>query len=270
MMRRPVTTAEWEEFADAIQPYWPRGSASSFYGRSQNSSGNYGPDGTSNLWAAGVTLDLVAAYANWMHNGKRNDPASFYSGVYDFSTFTYNDDGELVSADLRKSANAKYWIPNLDESLKAIYYDPNRWGDGDGGWWSNVNLTEDPLAPGLPGLGDVAGLADYLGGADLGMYPETQSAWGIIDAACTLPTWTSTPSNEQNGYYYTVGNLAETAGGPWYLSFYRVASGAYGYSLPFGWQGVRLASAIPSPYSANVLLIAMAAVAKRRRKTGGS
>ncbi|MFU8830174.1 MAG: hypothetical protein ACNA8P_12175, partial [Phycisphaerales bacterium] len=69
----------------------------------------------------GVSWRQAAMYCNWLHNGKTSDPASLMSGAYDTSTFTQNPDGTFNDQSTR-SPGATYWIPSLDEYIKAAFY----------------------------------------------------------------------------------------------------------------------------------------------------
>src|SRR5205085_5693497 len=81
----------------------------------------------------GLSWRTCAMYCNWLHNGKRSDLASLQTGAYDVSTFHTNPDGTFTDQ-VTHSPGARFWIPTLDEWLKAVHYDPNRFGAGLGGW----------------------------------------------------------------------------------------------------------------------------------------
>ena len=141
---------------------------------------------------AQTPLRQAARFCNWLHNGKINEEWAFLSGVYDTSTFTQNEDGSF-NDDYTVLPGARYWIPNLDEYLKATYYDPNRWDTARGGWWEMPNgSNEMPRA----GFADSVGVRDgpetnaglgspftWWGLLSSGFYPQAQSPWGLLDTS---------------------------------------------------------------------------------------
>ena len=120
--------------------------------------------------------------------------------MYDASTFTRNEDGTF-NDDYTRSPDARYWIPNVDEWLKAAYYDPNRFGPGLSSWWDFPNKTDQPLFIGFPAesgeipiptqvarqgiTGETNGSLDNFPakGMSAGSYPWVQSPWGLRDVS---------------------------------------------------------------------------------------
>lgn len=131
-----------------------------------------------------MSLRMAARFCNWLHNGKVSEQWAFEQGVYDTSTFTRNPDGSY-NDDYTRSADARYWIPTSGEWLKAVYYDPNRYGPGQGGWWHQPARSETPLKLGYPPEGQTnASLWEwYTSYLPAGMYPEVQTPWGLLDAS---------------------------------------------------------------------------------------
>lgn len=148
-----VSVADWFEFVQAYQPHY-RGSPAdntftSFWIDYNSSSGTYFiQDGAANR-PAGMAWRLAARYVNWLHNDKRLDQAAFETGVYDTSTFFTNPDGTFTDQ-RQHSPGARFWIPTLDEWTKAVYYDPDRYGEGQEGYWLYPNGTNTELISGDP------------------------------------------------------------------------------------------------------------------------
>jgi len=135
-----------------------------------------------------------------LQNGKINEQWAFDGGVYDASTFTRNEDGTF-NDDYARSPDARYWIPNVDEWMKAAYYDPNRFGPGLSSWWDFPNKTDQPLFIGFPAesgeipiptqvarqgiTGETNGSLDNwpAKGMSVGSYPWVQSPWGLRDVS---------------------------------------------------------------------------------------
>jgi hypothetical protein len=140
----------------------------------------------------GITWRQAAMFCNWLHNGQSTDPASLLDGAYDTSTFTYNEDTNTFNDQAARHPDARFWIPNLDEWLKAAHYDPDKNGNGPG-WWEYAHSSDAPPTYGMPGLADVARqltqeqMIELAGpGAGplnlpLGLYADVQSLWGLLD-----------------------------------------------------------------------------------------
>ena len=82
----------------------------------------------------GITWRTAAKFSNWLHNDKASSIAALQDGAYDTSTFTTNPN-QTFNDQLTHHPVAKFWIPTLDEWIKAAHYDPNRYGPGEGGYW---------------------------------------------------------------------------------------------------------------------------------------
>jgi hypothetical protein len=157
------------------------------------------PDGLPNYYLpsqyerrpARISLEYAARYVNWLHNGMANEQWAFETGVYDTSTFWFDDEG-FAQHDLTPATGARYWVPDISEMLKAAYYDPDK-DNGAGGWWLYPNGTDNPLVVGLPGEGGetIGELVEPLEW-DLGQYPETVSPFGLIDVSGSTYQMTTT------------------------------------------------------------------------------
>ncbi|MDI1289895.1 MAG: SUMF1/EgtB/PvdO family nonheme iron enzyme, partial [bacterium] len=124
---------------------------------------------------------------------------AFRNGAYDVSTFG----GVVLFTDqLTRNPGARYWIPSTDEWMKAAHWDPNRNGEGEGGWWNYSNSSDSPLVYGPPGAmvnGQLAtanaawDIFDFPGSnpfnVPLGAYSVT-SPWGLFDVAGGTKEWT--------------------------------------------------------------------------------
>jgi formylglycine-generating enzyme required for sulfatase activity len=225
-----------------------------------------------NVGAYGVTWRTAAMYVNWLHNGRSADPASLMSGAYDVSTFGDNPDGTFTDQPTR-SPGARYWIPSLDEWLKAAHWDPNYTGNG--GWWTYSNGLDIPLTYGPPpGFG-----GDGTGQANagfqlpnfrhydipLGSYPNTPSIWGILDIAGSGSEWTEEIQRGSLGMwrYFEGSHAAGVAGSD-------LVYGAGGSQSPWSLSGdfnLRVASLVASPGICGILglsLCVLQGVSRRR------
>jgi hypothetical protein len=151
-----TTNAQWIEFLNAYRPYYqgnPRDDAAltGFWIRLDSNNHFLISPGAENVGVA-VSWRNMARYCNWLHNDKSTEAWAFESGAYDTSTFTQNPDGTFNDA-ATHLAGAKYWIPTTDEWAKAAWYDPNRYGVGQEGYWTYIGGSNELLRSGLPWKG---------------------------------------------------------------------------------------------------------------------
>lgn len=141
----------------------------------------------------GINWRDAAMYCNWLHNDKQPTLDAIANGAYDASTFTFNPDGTF-NDQAAHSPGAKYWIPTLDEWMKAVHFDPNRFGEGQPGWWLHSNSSDTLAVPGLPGIGETSATLGRTSfdafGIPLGAYPQTRTPWGLLDASGGAEEWT--------------------------------------------------------------------------------
>lgn len=144
------------------------------------------------LPVAGITWRDAAMFVNWLHNGRSSDLSAIADGAYDTSTFTSNPNGTFNDQQ-RHHDYARYWIPTLDEWMKAAHYDPDRYGPGQGGWWRYSNGSDQPLVYGPPGVGQANSQFQFPNfthwDIPLGAYPDVRTPWGLLDAAGAAAEW---------------------------------------------------------------------------------
>ncbi|GAB4518381.1 MAG: hypothetical protein Tsb0013_22500 [Phycisphaerales bacterium] len=225
--------------------------------------------GSGDLPVLGISWRQAAVYANWLHNDKDTALDAFLSGAYDVSTFGTDESGFFTDQPTR-SEGARFWIPSLDEQLKAYYYDPSRHGENQPGWWQFANSSDSPPIVGLPSEGGQTNAGLYQlainGGGDqynfennhVGSYPEHVSPWGLLDTSGGATEWNEEIIREgpsgQGPYarglkgssllFPTVGDqftLAQADAIEW-LGFWNPP----GNGLGFG-TGLRIAANVPSP-----------------------
>lgn len=275
MRRLEITTAEWLEFVNTFQPLAQQGinylipnswgAWFTFQGWQINP---FTPDAEL-VPVSGITWREAAMYCNWLHNDKRADLAAIADGAYDTSTFTNNPDGSFNDQETR-SPGARFWIPSLDEWLKAVHYDPDRFGSGIEGWWESVNRSDEPPAPGFPGAGQSSGGLDPQQGVSdipLGAYPDQMSPWGLFD--------TSGGASELNEEVYSEfrrrsrGTDGAHAGtGKYFASLVDQTEFTTSGGFPdftAGFDGLRLAAAVPGPSSCVVVVLGLMLATRNKR-----
>jgi formylglycine-generating enzyme required for sulfatase activity len=259
--RFEVTTAQWAEFFTAAydrpaNDRIPHLLPPDHWGAQPAAGVNGGtryvvPAGNEMRPVGDISWRMAAIYCNWLCNDKRTDRAAFLSGAYDVSTFG----GAIFTDQATRSPGAKFFIPTLDEWVKAAHYDPNKNGQGQGGYWE-YSITSDtepvgarpPGWPGSTGRGQVnAGWADgsqY--SVPLGAYATVQSSWGLLDTGGATTEWTEEILMSSSGIKDRIYKGSWwTDGSPAYDFIGSV--GSEFPSVPIFQYGFRVAAAIPAP-----------------------
>jgi formylglycine-generating enzyme required for sulfatase activity len=223
---------------------------------------------------------FFARFVNWLHNGKKAagvaTSADFETGAYDTSTFdrVQGPSGIYYFTDQdARSEGARFWIPSLDELTKAAFYDPNRHGEGQGGYWDYPTSSDTAPIPGDPALGGQTNAGsvqpqfnDWPDGQfrplDVGSYADTQSPWGLLDTFGggleLTETWTN-PNQELQQTRY----VGLTGGA--YKPLSQGELGDLRMATPDSFFSLRVGSVVPCPGSAAVLTLGALLAARRRR-----
>jgi len=287
MGRTEITTGQWVEFLNSVNGLREDGSQffTPYGWGAEIDPGYSGPgrryrlrtdrgDDAALIPVAGIEWRSAARYCNWLHNGKQSDPASLASGAYDTSTFGEEINGWSFTDQHTRSEGAKYWIPSLDEWLKAAYYDPQRVNeDGSlGGWWTQPNGSDDPLTYGLPGEAGAEssaglGLDPFDEFLPVGQY-EAMGPWGLYDVSGGVGEWTEEVHSllATNAERIYLGSSSSSGiQGAWVNDHIW----SYGASVPSGntWVGFRIASAVPSPNGFGLICLGLLVPTQRRRYT---
>lgn len=249
-----VTYGQWLEFVNAYAPFNqgpPRAfEMTGFYLSYNAGTGQYSMTNGADRAPMETSWRMAARYCNWLQNGKVAEQWAFETGAYDTSTFGRNPDGTFTDQ-LTHNADAQFWIPTYDEWVKALYYDPNKYGQGQEGYWAYPHANDSEPISGLPQDGGEtnAGIlwSEELMFMDVGSYPDVQSPWGLLDGSGGQREWSETAfdaySRIMDGSRFGMGNAF-----PYYdlLDF-------WGFVDPDAHFGFRVASQVPSP--ASVLLL---------------
>lgn len=273
--RLEVSTAQWLEFANAMgalaEPFrigdGPVGGYEldpAYAGPGRRYRLASVPD-AGRLPVYGISWLNAARYCNWLHNDKAPTLAALTTGAYDTTTFGTTPGGGRTDA-LTRLPGARFFIPSLDEWMKAVYFDP-----ASAGWRSQPNNTSTPLTPGLigtPGAQTNAGLANAPASSlVLGGYAATLSPWGLWDASGGASEWLEDVDEPQDRLYrlYAGSSAFDAFNNPLLLD----TIGGVGASIAPGetsYIGLRLASAIPDPSVAGCIFCGLAMATRRRRR----
>lgn len=263
--RTEITTAQWMQFVNAFNGTTSQNApahfnwAGPFWWGAVNDPTYSGPGFRYTLPANnpnagmqpvfGVSWREAALYCNWLHNGQSSDPASLLTGAYDVSTF--GTVGGVISDAPTHLPGARFWIPTLNEQVKAFHYDPNRYGPGQGGYWLNKNMRDTTGIAGPPGVGQTSAFwIDPDGQSSernipLGAYPDQISPWGLLDTSGGTTEWNEQigPQGGPAGARYLYGastGSSSTTDDIWGRSSVSPNLGSIDY-------GIRIASAVPVP-----------------------
>lgn len=281
MATTEVTNAQWRGFVEAYLPF----SLAQGNGLINNALtgsgviafglGNVQVRATSTPGrAADMSWEYAARYVNWLHNGQVNEAWAFESGAYDTSTFTYNPDGS-GNHQATRSADATYWIPSRDEWTKAAYYDPNRYGEGEEGYWLYPNQSDTrSINSLLPEDGGEANTSLNWDGWPLDVAQfDTTSYFGLFDLDGGVGEFTDTVFegglNNNAQRYYMSNHWAEITfpDDPFGFYFDRIDfQSSIAMNQAGNLWGLRVARAVPSPAGSIVLAGGLTLLTLRRRR----
>lgn len=281
MSKLEVTTAQWMEFVNTFSTqsddlaYF---AAPLYWGATEDHS--YGGPGI--RWklldtpgaamrpVTGFNWRTAAQFCNWLHNDKRSDLDAIKNGAYDTSTFVRNADGSFADQSTH-NPDAKFWIPTLDEWLKAVHYDPDRYGTDQGGWWRFPNTSDTAPIPGIPGVGETSAGYEpfgYFEGLEvpLGSYPTTLTPWGLLDASGGASEWLEDwlPPPDSFHYYRLYDGAPAGTPNDVLLDDLGLAGASVAIS-PDAHIGLRIAS-IPTPTTPLAALTFFLIFTPRRRR----
>lgn len=129
----------------------------------------------------------AARYCNWMHQGARPN-ANLEDGAYPLRGALNGWTG------IRRNPSARFYVPSADEWYKAGYYDPNKTGPNQGGYWATAyrsdvysynSSNEIVLEPNRANFNTGAGWLP------VGSYPNGSSYYGTYDQVGNSWEWIS-------------------------------------------------------------------------------
>lgn len=164
-----------------------------------------------------------------------------------------------------RSPGAKFWIPSLDEWLKAVYYDPrpvltgknwSSWGwqsepNARSIWWWHPASSDEPLRAGLLNDGGQTNASYFwflpnipLETFEVGAYPHIQTPWGLLDASGGFREWTEEFGSNLHDQRKTKGSSFFSADFSYQWEDNLLTSmPAFAHSTAM--EGLRLASSLP-------------------------
>jgi len=267
MSRTELTWSQYAEFVQAYRPYWNSNpNTFALTGGILSTSDGGQTYQVAPGWehvAAEPGWAFAAMYANWLQNDKGSNADAFTHGAYDTSDWVWDSShpGRVLSGTFERSPGAEYWIPNDDEWIKAAYYDPNRYGDDQPGYWLNPAQSDDWI----PASQTSSAMNNYPP-LPVGSFPDTQSPWGLLDLSGGVEEWVenSFATSTSITFFGTRGSAAGDH--TWQYNDNINSALRRNLSMTGLGIGLHLASAIPSPSTATCVILATLAICIRRRK----
>jgi sulfatase modifying factor 1 len=254
--RTETTIGQWLGFVNAFAPHWEGAPDDTRLGRSLEIT----PDGRYtveprrlNEPIQKISWLLAAAYCNWLCNDQRTDADAFRTGAYDLRGINLAQPAPRSTA-VPVTMNAAFRLPTLAEWNKAAYFDPNRYGESQPGWWLFPNAKDRPPISGTPENGGETNAGAPWGAQDadpVAAYATFQSAYGLFDVSGgvrEMLTDYGGTDDWNNTYYYTVGS--NRFSGADFLDLHDHIGfeiGRIEYRGTWGIAGFRLVSTVPSP-----------------------
>jgi formylglycine-generating enzyme required for sulfatase activity len=270
MAKMEVTTAQWVEFANAASEIGADFRIGEGPIGGYRQVGNF-PNGRPRwgllttipnaglLPVQGIKWLNAARLCNWLHNDKALTLEALATGAYDTSTFgrvmNPQTGGYQRTDALTHLPGAKFWIPTRDEWTKAAFFDPNRYGAGQGGYWtySTSSDTAPIIGPESAGGQTNAGYTNYSDVAAflLGAHPNTTSPWGLLDVSGGSQEWQETVIDPSRLSRFYGGSYApiqfDPHQRPLEADLIYLSGGGGSPESEGGNVSLRIASAVPSP-----------------------
>lgn len=216
-----------------------------------------------------VTHRSIFRMMNWMHNGMQPDIATTDYGAYDTSRWGFDPNG-LYTDSMQHEPNAKFHLAGEDEWYKAAYFDPNRFGESEPGYWFYPTRHDDEPDTWFHSGADPENSAVYDSPYSMpaGTVPGTFSPWGVFDMAGSgqeiLASWYT--DDQPYGAAYVTRGSDFIGFPPLDHKANRFWAGAYfGGSLNLDRHSFRIVTrTIPSPAGGSLLLMLAGSMLHRR------
>lgn len=216
--------------------------------------------------ATNITWFEAAAFVNWLNTSTGHQAAYQLTGETTLALWSSGDAWQLGGENLFRHKDAYYFLPSEDEWYKAAYHQNN----GVTADYSDY-ATGSNTAPVAVASGTGAGTAVYSGA---GLAPAAVDAAGGLSAYGTMGqngnVW-EWHESALDGINDSSTELRTIRGGLWSLSEVNLRSSERGFGTPAVSDvnvGFRIASVVPEPSSAALLVCSgFALLGARRRRS---
>lgn len=264
--RTETTLEEWVPFLNALLPHLTappelnlRGT---YFGLGTDAKGTYYAVPGYERSGVFVSFYAAAAYSNWLSNDKRGTATDIFTGVYDLRAVDITAEAGDIDESIQPASGALVRLPTRNEWVKGMYWDSNRYGPAQGGYWLYPTSSDNVPISGGPGTG--AETSTGLGSpffhgvwVPVAAYPQVQSPWGLFDGSGSVVEWTG---DAETGGRWAIGS--NWSGVP---ELDRILTNVGITTLsPVGY-GIRLVAQVPTPAAA-ILLLPFALVVPRRSR----
>lgn len=209
-----------------------------------------------------------AILCNWLCNDGGTSRSAFLNGAYDVSTFGY-DANDVFTDQLTHHPGARFYIPNWNEQMKAMHYDPNKNGPGVGGYWEYGHSSDTPPIYGPPGSGQANAVfrSPSPFGIPLGAYADQLSPWGLLDANGGTGELSESVRTLTTGMRYRIWLGSGWTDGSASLSDSARNTAGAQYPSQFNlYVGFRVASSVPAPGPCALSVGVFALLCARRKR----
>lgn len=211
----------------------------------------------------------AARYCNWLHNNKEVSIKALQYGAYDLRAFT---DGisEVLAGPQPRLPGAEFFLPTRDEWVKAVHFDPNRYGLEQGGYWTYPYSSDAPPVVGPIGVGQTNTGLDWtlpgVGELDfrVGAYPDAVTPWGLLDASGGVSEWLQDVSSLRYARWDGSSWIGRAPDGAPQSD--RIDVGGALDVSGSSFLGFRIASAVPGPCAFGVGLCSVVFLGSIRRR----
>ncbi len=277
--RTETTIGQWLGFVNAFAPHW-EGAPDDL--RMTGRSLEITPDGRYTVDPRRLNEPIqrmswltAAAYCNWLCNDQRTDADAFRTGAYDLRGINLAQPAPRATP-VPVTMNAAFRLPTLAEWNKAAYFDPNRYGENQPGWWLFPNAKDRPPISGAPGTGGETNAGAPWGAQDIdpvAAYASSQSAYGLFDVSGGVDEFIGeTGGTDQFGiaYYRALGaNRFSGADFLDILDHIDISNSGREYDVSWPYTGFRLVASVPNPSVAMVVGLGLLTVSVQRRRGRG-
>ena len=208
-------------------------------------------------WAVDVPFGMAMRYCNWLHNDRVGGVSGIEGGVYDMSLVRFDSEGRY-SDTITRSANARFWLPSIDEWVKAGYYDPNRYGPGQDGYWYYPHRSELPPVPGVDS--DIS--QSIVNWGPVVRFPHAQSPWGLFDVSGSSFEWSDATRDMPSAGRLLLGS---GIGAPDYLDELPNSFSVFTLGGSSSLGGIRIAT-VPTPGTAAAAYVCLFCLTLRPRR----
>jgi hypothetical protein len=187
-----------------------------------------------------------------------------------------------VTASTARQPGARYFLPTLDEWMKAVHFDPAKQNtDGStGGWWQFGNRSDTRFIYGPPGAiidgqpatTNAGWISNDFGGImperiPVGSYPTVTSPWGLLDVSGGGNEWMETIVSVDS-LFGPLFDGSHLGGGsdPAGLDSIRGVGGESSIDGVFFGRSVRIGMVIPAPSVGFIFLFGACAGCRRNRR----